>query len=58
MTTKNPARALRQENALGRIYPGFRADLIAVPSSQGGDSFGEVVAFDGEIDWIMVGGKL
>ena len=58
MTTKNPARALRQENALGRIHPGFRADLIAVPSSQGGDSFGEVVAFDGEIDWIMVGGKL
>jgi aminodeoxyfutalosine deaminase len=58
MTTKNPARALRQENALGRIHPGFRADLIAVPSSQGGDPFGEVVAFDGEIDWIMVGGKM
>jgi len=58
MATVNPARALRQENALGRIHPGFRADLIAVPSSQGGDPFGEVVAFDGEIDWITVGGKL
>jgi cytosine/adenosine deaminase-related metal-dependent hydrolase len=33
LATVNPARALRYENALGQIRPGFRADLIAVPSS-------------------------
>ena len=32
LVTVNPARALRYENALGQIRPGFRADLIAVPS--------------------------
>src|SRR5438552_15614696 len=30
MVTVNAARALRQENALGKIRPGFLADLIAL----------------------------
>ncbi|HEY6071061.1 MAG TPA: amidohydrolase family protein, partial [Chthoniobacterales bacterium] len=33
MVTVNPARALRQENALAQIRPGFRADLIAIHCS-------------------------
>jgi cytosine/adenosine deaminase-related metal-dependent hydrolase len=57
MVTVNPARALRQQNALGRIRPGFRADLIAVPCSEGADLFAEIVAFEGEINWMMVNGK-
>ena len=57
MVTVNPASALRQQNTLGRIRPGFRADLIAIPSRKGRDLFGEIVAFDGEVDWIMVNGR-
>ncbi len=57
MITVNPASALRQQNTLGRIRPGFRADLIAIPCGEDRDLFGEIVAFDGEIDWMMVNGK-
>src|SRR5437667_7865763 len=47
MVTVNPASALRQQNTLGRIRPGFRADLIAIPCREGRDLFGEIVSFDG-----------
>jgi aminodeoxyfutalosine deaminase len=57
MVTVNPASALRQQNTLGRIRPGFRADLIAIPSREGRDLFGEIVAFDGEVDWVTVNGR-
>jgi cytosine/adenosine deaminase-related metal-dependent hydrolase len=57
MVTMNPASALGQQNTLGRIRPGFRADLIAIPSSEGSDLFEEIVAFDGEVDWMMVNGR-
>ena len=58
MVTVNPASALHQENALGRIRPGFRADLIAIPSREGRDAFDEIIAFDGSVNWIMVNGKM
>ncbi len=58
MVTVNPALALRQENSLGRIRPGFRADLIAISCSQGRDVFEEIAAFDAGIDWIMANGRL
>src|SRR5436305_14086273 len=57
MVTVNPASALRQQNTLGRIRPGFRAALIAIPCREGRDLFGEIVAFDGEVDWIMANGR-
>jgi cytosine/adenosine deaminase-related metal-dependent hydrolase len=57
MVTVNPASALRQQNTLGRIRPGFRADLIAVPCRKGRDLFGEIAAFDGKVDWIAVDGR-
>jgi aminodeoxyfutalosine deaminase len=57
MVTANPASALGQENALGRIRPGFRADLVTIPCGEGRDLFGEIVAFDGEVDWMMVNGQ-
>ncbi len=57
MVTVNPASALRQQNVLGRIRPGFRADLIAIPCREGRDLFGEIVAFDREVDWMMVNGQ-
>ena len=56
MTTVNPARALRQENALGKICPGAFSDLIAVPLT-GGNLFEEIVAFTGE-PWVMIAGRV
>ncbi|PYL07177.1 MAG: hypothetical protein DME34_07435 [Verrucomicrobia bacterium] len=54
MVTVNPAQALRQENALGKIRRGGHADLVAVPF-RGGGVFEEIIAFDGE-PWVMVAG--
>jgi len=58
MVTVNPAMALHREKMIGRIRPGFCADLIAIPCSQGGDLFEEILGFEGEVDWIMLNGKL
>jgi cytosine/adenosine deaminase-related metal-dependent hydrolase len=57
MVTINPARALRYENALGQIRPGFGADLIAVPCSTSTDIFEQIFAFDGPVPWAMVNGN-
>jgi aminodeoxyfutalosine deaminase len=58
MVTVNPAMALHREKMIGRIRPGFCADLIAIPCGQGGDLFGEIVGFEGQLDWVMVNGKM
>ena len=58
MATVNPARALRQENALGRIRPNFIADLIAIPSSTSTDFFEQILAFDAPVSWSMVNGQV
>ncbi len=57
MVTVNPARALRYENALGQIRPGFGADLIAVPCSASTDIFEQILAFDAPVSWSMVNGN-
>jgi aminodeoxyfutalosine deaminase len=57
MVSVNAASALRQQNTLGRIRPGFRPDLIAIPYTEDGDLFAEIVAFEGEINWMMANGK-
>ena len=57
MVTVNAAQALHQDNALGQIRAGFRADLIAVPRSGDGNIFEQIVAFDGPVDWMMVNGR-
>jgi len=58
MVTVNSAMALHQENMLGRIRPGFCADLIAVQCSEDENAFEEILGFDGSIDWIMVNGTM
>ena len=58
MVTVNPARALRCENALGRIRPGFTANLIAIPCSTAADIFEQILAFDEPVKWSMVNGNL
>jgi aminodeoxyfutalosine deaminase len=57
MVTVNPARALRQENALGRIRSGFKADFVAVPCSGSKDVLEQIIAFDGPVSWAMVNGE-
>jgi cytosine/adenosine deaminase-related metal-dependent hydrolase len=57
MVTVNSASALGQQNTLGRLRPGFGADLIAIPCTEGGKLFAEIVAFEDEINWMMVNGK-
>jgi len=58
MVTVNPARALRQEDVLGQIQPGFRADLIGVPCSTSTDIFEQILAFDEPVSWSMVNGQV
>ena len=58
MATVNSARALRYENALGQIRPGFVADLIAVPCSGSTDIFEQILAFDAPVSWSMVNGNM
>ena len=58
MLTVNPARALRQENALGQIRTGFGADLIAVPCSGSTDIFEQILACDAPVSWSMVNGNI
>jgi cytosine/adenosine deaminase-related metal-dependent hydrolase len=60
MVTTNAARALGQRNTLGKIHPGFCADLIAIPvapSTGPGRVFEEILAFEQPIDWMLSGGN-
>jgi aminodeoxyfutalosine deaminase len=60
MVTVNAGLALDQSRhggKLGRIRPGFQADLIAIPFSGDGNLFEQVVAFDGPVDWMLLDGK-
>jgi cytosine/adenosine deaminase-related metal-dependent hydrolase len=58
MATVNAAHAIGQADSLGRISPGFCADLIAIPAAQSGtDIFDAIVAFEGAILWMMVDGE-
>jgi cytosine/adenosine deaminase-related metal-dependent hydrolase len=55
--TVNAALALHQENVIGRIRPGFCADLISIPCSSSGNIFDEIIAFAGPVDWMLLNGK-
>ena len=57
MVTVNPATALHQENVLGRIRRGFRADLTAVRCNEGETPYEQILECDGSVDWRMVNGK-
>jgi cytosine/adenosine deaminase-related metal-dependent hydrolase len=57
MVTTNSARALNQENALGKIRAGFQADLIALPiADQRGDIFETIINWSETVSWMLVAG--
>ena len=58
MVTVNPAKALRRANELGKLRPGYVADLIAVPThaDRGNALLDEMVNFEGNVAWSMVCG--
>jgi cytosine/adenosine deaminase-related metal-dependent hydrolase len=58
MVTANAARAIGQGDSLGKISPGFRADLIAIPIvEKRPDVFDAIVTFEGTVRWMMVNGE-
>jgi len=68
MVTTNSARALRQENSLGRIRSGFVADLIAIPIARHSESvlrrtrstsvFEQIIGFARPVSRSMIGGEV
>jgi len=59
MATINAARAIGQADSLGKISPGFQADLTAIPSTKAGRAiFDTIVAFEGTVPWMMVNGEI
>jgi imidazolonepropionase-like amidohydrolase len=58
MVTVNSARALRQENALGKVQSGFVADLIGIPVAESRSVFEQIIGFDRPVNWSMVGGEV
>jgi cytosine/adenosine deaminase-related metal-dependent hydrolase len=58
MVTTNPARALRQEDRLGKIRSGFAADLIAVPCERSTSVFDAIIADNQSVGWSMIAGLL
>jgi aminodeoxyfutalosine deaminase len=59
MVTVNGAHALGQGASLGKISPGFRADLIAIPFAESkSDIFDSIAAFDQTVPWMMVNGEI
>jgi aminodeoxyfutalosine deaminase len=57
MVTSNSARALDQENFLGKIRAGFQADLIALPIEDGrGDIFEKIINWSKTVPWMLVAG--
>jgi cytosine/adenosine deaminase-related metal-dependent hydrolase len=56
--TTNAARALRQQDVLGKIRPGFAADLIALPIQRSTSALQRIIEFDGSVDWMMIGGDV
>jgi cytosine/adenosine deaminase-related metal-dependent hydrolase len=58
MVTTNGAAALGQRDSIGCLKPGAYGDMIALPVSAAGDIYENIVAFSGNVPWIMVNGEI
>lgn len=54
--TKNAGQAVQRP--LGQLQPGYFADLIALPIASERDLYEQIVAFEGEVPWVMIGGSV
>lgn len=58
MVTVNAASALGQGSSLGRLRPGYLADLLAVPFKGALDQVAtEILAFESTSPWLLMDGK-
>ena len=58
MVTCNGAAALRKQDRLGRVAPGFAADMIAIPNCENTqNAYEKIVAFEGSVPWRMIEGR-
>ena len=58
MVTTNGAIALGQRDSIGCLTVGAYADMIALPVSDVGDINENIVAFSGDVPWMMVDGEI
>ena len=58
MVTTNGAIALGQRDSIGCLTVGAYADMIALPVSDVGEIFENIVAFSGDVPWMMVDGEI
>ncbi|MBV9009944.1 MAG: amidohydrolase family protein [Verrucomicrobia bacterium] len=56
MVTVNPASVLRRKSDLGKIAPGFLADMIALPLNGSADIYEQITGFEGHVPWMMING--
>jgi aminodeoxyfutalosine deaminase len=58
MVTVNPAQALGEPDALGRIGQNYFADMLTIPfGGSRKNLFDALVAYEDTIPWIMIGGE-
>ena len=58
MVTVNPAQALGEPYALGRIGQNYSADMLAIPfGGSRKDLFDALVAYEDAVPWIMIAGE-
>ncbi len=58
MVTTNAAAALRRQGELGRLLPGYLADIVAVPfQGKPLEAYEGVVAHEGAISFVMLNGE-
>jgi imidazolonepropionase-like amidohydrolase len=59
MVTVNPAQALGEPYALGRIGQNYFADMLAIPfGGSRKNLFDALVAYEDAVPWIMIGGEM
>src|SRR4051794_38256648 len=58
MVTVNPAAALGRGHLLGKIRESCHADLIAVPTTHGSDTYEAILSHVGPVDWMMSAGTI